>query len=159
MRNPTWIKSVPDSPFSRLPRGAACHAADLAEVSTRYVKMAWRIKQVFPDDLGDAVIAGEISLVAANRTLLDRMRRASRLHGIIRDGFREEQKHDLARKAEAAPPDCPARVRRWWRAVLAVQAIPDETPITGANLKSDSALLLAQAAIGAAIHGYDPVPQ
>ena len=158
MRNHTWIKSTPDSPFARLPRGAAKTAAATAEVSARYIKMAWRIKQAAPD-LADAVIAGEISLVAANRALRDRMRRASRLHGIIHDGFREEQKHDLARKAEAAPPDCPARVRRWWLAVLAVAAIPAETTITEASMKSDGALLEAQAAIGAAIHGFDPVSQ
>ena len=158
MRNHTWIKSAPDSPFARLPRGAAKTAAATEGMSTRYIKMAWRIEQVAPD-LVDSVIAGEISLVAANRALRDRMRRASRLQGIIREGFSAEQKHDLARKAEVAAPDFPARVRRWWLAVLAVVAIPAETTINEVNMKSDGALLEAQAAIGAAIHGFDPVSQ
>ena len=149
-------KSLPDSPFARLPHGAAKAAAAAAGVSTRYIKMAWRLKQAAPDLLR-GVVAGELTLIDADRALRDRLHRAARLHGIVLEGYRAEQKHDLARLAEAAPPNCPARIQRWWRAVLAVRAIPDETPITALTLKVDPALLAAQAAIGAAVHGYDPL--
>ena len=96
-----------------------------------------------------------MSLIAADRMVRDRAKRAERLHRIIADGYTLEQKHDLARRAAAAAPDDPVRLRRWWQAVVAVRAIPDEIPINLETMRTDPALVYAQAAIGAAVLGYD----
>ena len=123
-------------------------------ISVRYVRMAVRLSHAAPD-LADAAHDGDLSLIAADRILRERAKAAERLHRIIVDGFTLDQKHDKARLAAAASPDNPVGLRRWWLAVEAVRAIPDDAPINEQTMRADPALLYAQAAIGAAFLGYD----
>ena len=130
--------------------------AEAMSISVRYVRMAVRLWHAAPDLFG-AVHDGDLSLIAADRIVRDRTKVAERLHRIIVDNFTLEQKHDNARLTTAASPDDPVRLRRWWRAAAAVRAIPDETVIDPETMRTDPALLYAQAAIGAAFLGYDEV--
>ena len=130
--------------------------AEAQGISVRYVRMAVRLWHAAPDLFG-AVHDGDISLIAADRIVRDRTKRAKRLHRIVADGYTLEQKHDLARRAAAAAPNDPVRLRRWWQAVVAVRAIPDETLIDSQTMHTDPALIYVQAAIGAAVLGYDPM--
>ena len=144
--------NAPDSPFERAPHGwAKCQAAETG-ISDRTFKMAWRLVQLAPD-LGDRLVAGTLSLVAANRQLRDRLDRATRQHRVIVELLQDDPRPGIAALVEASAPDCAARLRRWWLVVLAADALPQEGEIAG----NDPALVWWSACVDAAVKGLEPL--